>query len=111
MDDKIKDFWAGKSREEVEQTYDKAMTVMFAIEFLAVVGIYMLLKNYASTLAAELWMLIAYGVALKGSVDLLSASIKSRVMEKCGHGEEKATIEKEDAKVETTCDNTDKPKS
>ena len=86
MEDKIKSFWANKSREEAEKAFGIAMTVLMAIEFAVVIGIFFFLRMHVSLLWADTWLIAAYALSLKGRVDLKSLSIKDIIMERIGHG-------------------------
>ena len=88
MEDKIKSFWANKSREEVETAFDIAMTVLMVVEFIVVVSIFFFLRMRVSLLWADTWLIIVYAFSLKGRVDLESLSIKDDIMERIGHGKE-----------------------
>ena len=88
MEDKIKSFWANKSKEEAEKAFDIAMTVLMVVEFAVVVSIFFFLKAHVSFLWADTWLIVAYALSLKGRVDLESLSIKDTIMERIGHGKE-----------------------
>ena len=88
MEDKIKSFWANKSREEAEKAFDIAMTVLMAAESVVVISIFFFLRMHVSLLLADTWLIVAYALSLKGRVDLTSLSIKDTVMERIGHGKE-----------------------
>lgn len=88
MEDKIKSFWANKSREEAEKAFDIAMTVLMAAESVVVISIFFFLRMHVSLLLADMWLIVAYALSLKGRVDLTSLSIKDTVMERIGHGKE-----------------------
>ena len=88
MEDKIKSFWANKSREEAEKAFDIAMTVLMVVEFIVVVSIFFFLRMRVSLLWADTWLIIVYAFSLKGRVDLESLSIKDDIMERIGHGKE-----------------------
>ena len=88
MEDKIKSFWANKSREEVEKAFDIAMTMLMVAEFIVVVGIFFFLMTHVSLLWADTWIIAVYALSLKGRVDLKSLSIKDNIMERIGHGKE-----------------------
>lgn len=88
MEDKIKSFWANKSREEAEKAFDIAMAVLMAVEFAVVIGIFFFLRVHVSLLWADIWLIAAYALSLKGRVDLKSLSIKDIIMERIGYGKE-----------------------
>ena len=88
MEDKIKSFWANKSREEVEKAFDIAMTVLMVAEFIVVVGIFFFLMTHVSLFWAYTWLIVVYALSLKGRVELKSLSIKESIMERIGHGKE-----------------------
>lgn len=88
MEDKIKSFWANKSREEAKKAFDIAMTILMVVEFAVVVSIFFFLKVHVSLLWADTWLIVAYALSLKGRVDLESISIKDTIMERIGHGKE-----------------------
>ena len=96
MEDKIKSFWANKSREEAEKAFDIAMTVLMAAESVVVISIFFFLRMHVSLLLADTWLIVAYALSLKGRVDLTSLSIKDTVMERIGHGKEDNKEDKED---------------
>ena len=88
MEDKIKSFWANKSREEVEKAFDIAMTILMVAEFAVVVSIFFFLMAHVSLFWAYTWLIAVYALSLKGRVDLKSLSIKDSIMERIGHGKE-----------------------
>ena len=96
MEDKIKSFWANKSREEAEKAFDIAMTILMVVEFAVVVSIFFFLKAHVSFLWADAWLIVAYALSLKGRVDLKSISIKDTVMERIGHGKEDSKEDKDE---------------
>ena len=96
MEDKLKLFWANKSKEEAEKAFDIAMTVLMVAEFIVVVSIFFFLRMHVSLLLADTWLIVAYALSLKGRVDLTSLSIKDTVMERIGHGKEDNKEDKED---------------
>ena len=95
MEDKIKSFWANKSREEAEKAFDIAMTVLMVVEFAVVVSIFFFLMTHVSLLWADTWIIVAYALSLKGRVDLKSISIKDTIMERIGHGKEDSKEDKD----------------
>ena len=88
MEDKIKSFWANKSREEVEKAFDIAMTILMVAEFAVVISIFLFLMKHVSLLWADTWLIAVYALSLKGRVDLKSLSIKDSIMERIGYGKE-----------------------
>ena len=88
MEDKLKLFWANKSKEEAEKAFDIAMTVLMVAEFIVVVSIFFFLRMHVSLLWADTWLIVVYAFSLKGRVDLESLSIKDDIMERIGHGKE-----------------------
>ena len=96
MEDKIKSFWANKSREEAEKAFDIAMTVLMAAESVVVISIFFFLRMHVSLLLADTWLIVAYALSLKGRVDLTSLSIKDTVMERIGHGKEDSKEDKDE---------------
>ena len=96
MEDKIKSFWANKSRKEVEKAFDIAMTVLMVAEFAVVVSIFFFLMAHVSLFWAYTWLIVVYALSLKGRVDLKSLSIKDSIMERIGHGKEDNKEDKED---------------
>ena len=88
MEDKIKSFWANKSREEAEKAFDIAMTVLMVVEFVVVISIFLFLMTYVSILWADTWLIAVYALSLKVRVNLESPSIKERIMERIGYGKE-----------------------
>ena len=86
MEDKLKLFWANKSKEEAEKAFDIAMTVLMVAEFIVVVSIFFFLRMHVSLLWADTWLIVVYAFSLKGRVDLESLSIKDDIMERIGHG-------------------------
>ena len=96
MEDKIKSFWANKSKEEAEKAFDIAMTVLMAAESVVVISIFFFLRMHVSLLLADTWLIVAYALSLKGRVDLKSLSIKDTIMERIGHGKEDNKEDKED---------------
>ena len=96
MEDKIKSFWANKSREEAEKAFDIAMTVLMAAESVVVISIFFFLRMHVSFLWADTWLIVAYALSLKGRVDLTSLSIKDTVMERIGHGKEDSKEDKDE---------------
>ena len=88
MEDKIKSFWANKSREEAEKAFDIAMTILMAVEFAVVVSIFFFLMAHVSLFWAYTWLIVVYALSLKGRVDLKSLSSKESIMERIGHGKE-----------------------
>lgn len=88
MEDKIKSFWANKSREEVEKAFDIAMTILMVAEFAVVISIFLFLMKHVSLLWADTWLIAVYALSLKGRIDLKSLSIKDSIMERIGYGKE-----------------------
>ena len=86
MEDTLKSFWANKSREEAEKSFDIAMTILMVVEFAVVVSIFFFLRMHVSLLWADTWLIVVYAFSLKGRVDLESLSIKDDIMERIGHG-------------------------
>ena len=86
MENKLKLFWANKSKEEAEKAFDIAMTVLMVVEFIVVVSIFFFLRMHVSLLWADTWLITVYALSLKGRVDLESLSIKDDIMERIGHG-------------------------
>ena len=93
MEDKIKSFWANKSREEAEKAFDIAMTVLMVVEFAVVVSIFFLLMTHVSLLWAETWLVFVYAFTLKSYIDLLASSLKEKVMERIGYGKKEENLE------------------
>ena len=96
MEDKIKSFWANKSREEVEKAFDIAMTILMVAEFAVVVSIFFFLMAHVSLFWAYTWLIAVYALSLKGRVDLKSLSIKESIMERIGHGKEDSKEDKDE---------------
>ena len=96
MEDKIKSFWANKSKEEAEKAFDIAMTILMAVEFAVVISIFFFLKAHVSLLWADTWIIAVYALSLKGRVDLKSLSIKDSIMERIGHGKEDSKEDKDE---------------
>ena len=96
MEDKIKSFWANKSREEAEKAFDIAMTVLMVVEFVVVIGIFFFLMTHVSLLWADTWLIAVYALSLKGRVELKSLSIKDSIMERIGYGKEDIKEDKEE---------------
>ena len=94
MEDKIKSFWANKSREEVEKAFDIAMTILMVAEFAVVISIFLFLMKHVSLLWADTWLIAVYALSLKGRVELKSLSIKDNIMERIGHGKEDSKEDK-----------------
>ena len=57
-------------KEKVESAIKSALTALMAIEFICVVGIYLLLRTYVSFNYAEIWMIVMYAWTLKSMVDM-----------------------------------------
>ena len=93
MEDKIKSFWANKSREEAEKAFDIAMTVMMVVEFVVVVSIFFFLMTHISLLWADTWLVIVYAFTLKSCIDLRAPSLKEKVMERIGYGKKEENLE------------------
>ena len=65
MEDKIKSFWANKSKEEAEKAFDIAMTILMVVEFAVVVSIFFFLKAHVSLLW-QVHQSLSYALHLKG---------------------------------------------
>ena len=57
-------------KEKVELVIKSTMTALMAIEFICVVGIYLLLRTYMSFNSAEIWMIVMYAWTLKSMADM-----------------------------------------
>lgn len=105
MEDRIKKFWSNKSDEEIELAFNRSMVVVFVIEVLFTVSIYLLLKTYVSMLAAEFWIFLTYILVVKKNIDSSMQEFKDRLMKRIGrrkpHSETKNEENIEDAKSDS----------
>lgn len=68
-----------KSIKRTDEAVDNARWVLFSIEFIGSVIIYIALKALVSLAAAELFMLIAFALALCASTGSTSALVKEEL--------------------------------
>lgn len=93
--DKLKEFWAGKSLEQVESSLHLALNILMVVEFLFAVGGYIFLKTYVSQLWAELLMLVLFTIELYSNVGLVESTIKQKISQRIGKVEENGSEEKQ----------------
>lgn len=108
MDDKIKAFWANRTKEDAEKAFNRALTIVMLLEFVGTMAIYMLLRTYASFMWAETWLVIVYAFTLKSCIDLLAPSLKEKLMERIGYGKKEENLEdnkQEDSQKQDTTNN------
>ena len=88
----IEEAFKGKSEEEIQQAYNHAITVLMSIEMLAVVGIYLLLKNFCPAIASEIFIMFISLYYVKRNADLSKKIYFKDVLKEIKH-EEKETEE------------------
>lgn len=93
MEDKIKSFWANRTKEYAEKAFNRALIIIMLLEFVGTMAIYMLLRTYASFMWAETWLVFVYAFTLKSYIDLLASSLKEKVMERIGYGKKEENLE------------------
>jgi len=64
MEDKIKELFSGKSREEIASTVGKVMDMMLLVEMLIAFAVYFLLQCI-SIMCADIYLAILYMLTLK----------------------------------------------
>ena len=68
--------------DNFESTFKTAMTVVEALLFIVVVGVFIALKAYVSQLWADLWMLIAFTIVLHDNMHLVEPKVRERLKDK-----------------------------
>ena len=74
------DYLKSQPKDKIVSAVNFAILCLFAIEFLGTIGIYIALKVWTSQIWAELWMLIAFGYALKNELNLTKQIILDEVL-------------------------------
>lgn len=98
MEDRVKAFWADKSKEDIDRAFERAMTILMLLEFAFTIGIYMLLKAFVPMIWAETWLVAMYAFTVKAYVDLSSPILKKKLLKRIGREEDEE--DKEDIKPE-----------
>ena len=81
--------------DNFEQAFKTAMTVVEALLFSVAIGVYILLKAYASQAWADLWMLVAFTLVLHDNMHLVEPKVRE-------HLKDKTHIEDEEDNTPTT---------
>lgn len=79
MNINISKYWKNKPKEETKKALSKGLTIIFALEFMTVLAIFICLDHY-DHLWASIFLFLTYGYALKGSVDLLEQNMEDTLM-------------------------------
>lgn len=87
MNEKLRAFWEGKSKEDVEKAVNRSMTTLMVVDFICAIGIYAALKIWASPFLAECWLIAIYAYCLKSNVDLTAPRCQAEMMKKLQHSQ------------------------
>ena len=79
---------ASKITSALDSASSNVTLLFFAVKFLACSAVYVLLKNFCSQAAAELWMLAVLGFILFKYELLIGAVVKAELLKKMIDGEE-----------------------
>ena len=83
---------ASIAKNAINEASEKAMWLCFIIEFVASAGIYIAIKALCGIAYAELFMLIAYALALLSSVQHTSKMIRDELKDRmCGKYDKEET--------------------
>lgn len=79
-----------------------SITPLFIIEFVGIVGLYIVLKMFVGLGAAELLMLVVLGILLQNNLSLNKAALVNKIKEHGASNEqnEEDSTEKEDPKTD-----------
>ena len=90
MDNSIlEEFFKGKSREDIESMIDRSFTLLMAMKLLFTFAVFAFLHRCASPFWGELYLVVAYALALKSKIDIAADQLKRKTIEDYEKAEEK----------------------
>ena len=99
IDERLKSFWAGKTKEDVEKAVNKSMTMLMVVDFVCAISIYVALKLFLSSFWAECWMVAVYAYSLKSNIDLITPKCKEEMMKHLPQDNESTIDESKDKDI------------
>ena len=104
MNDKMKKYIKSKPREDVEKAFDKALLILYSIEYFLSISIYMALKAYVSLFWAEIFMAFVFARTLWQNFEAMKPKLKQETMDSFEdkHEEDKSKPEEKQAEDNQT---------
>ena len=89
----ISKYWKNKSKEDTKKALSKALTCVFALDFMIALAIFICLDHY-DHLWASAFIFLTYGYSLKGNFDLMEQSMQDALMKEVYGEKDEEDIDK-----------------
>ncbi len=113
LDSKVKELFGDKPIDEVKKAFSTALSIVMVLEFAVVLGVFVLLKAFASQFLADVWMVLVFAVVLKCNIDLVQPYVTKSALDMLGKKDEVETSgdkkDKDNEKQEDTTARSEEP--